>query len=149
MHRTGISPAARAHTWPDACMGIFSPDLCGLAAPFLILRQSANTAIQTKSFPRPKPFSWDAMLSTTARQASRTQAAVHARWRPKWLEANVNEFLELADWFAWRGPRDFVVVDRLSNPAVREKKGQYVSVITNNFLGIAKSPRLRTAAHRG
>src|SRR6476620_1320157 len=82
-------------------------------------------------------------------QASRAQGAMHPRRRPKWLEANVNEFVELADWFGWRAPRDCVVVDSLPTPGFRMKNRQYVSFSTNNYLGIATSSRMRTAAIRG
>jgi 7-keto-8-aminopelargonate synthetase-like enzyme len=65
------------------------------------------------------------------------------------LEANVNEFVELAEWFGWRVPRDCVVVDSLPTPAFRMKNRQYISFSTNNYLGIATSARMRIAALRG
>jgi 7-keto-8-aminopelargonate synthetase-like enzyme len=65
------------------------------------------------------------------------------------LEAHVNEFVELADWFGWRAPRDCLVVDSLPIPAFQMKNRQYVSFSTNNYLGLATSPRMRTAAIRG
>src|SRR5260370_12601416 len=89
------------------------------------------------------------MLRTSARQASRAQGTVHPRWRPKLLEAHVNEFVELADWFGWRAPRDCLVVDSLPIPAFQMKNRQYVSFSTNNYLGLPPSPRMRTAAIRG
>jgi 8-amino-7-oxononanoate synthase len=61
----------------------------------------------------------------------------------------VNEFAELADWCGWRAPRESVIVDSLPTPAFRVKNRQYVSFSTNNYLGIATSPRMRTAAIRG
>jgi glycine C-acetyltransferase len=61
----------------------------------------------------------------------------------------VNEFVELADWFGWRVPRESAVVDSLPTPAFREKNRKYISFSTNNYLGIATSPRMRTAAIRG
>src|SRR5258708_38995187 len=69
------------------------------------------------------------------------------RWRR--LETKMKEFVELADWFGWRVPRDCVVGDSLPTPAFRMKNRQYVSFSTNNYLGIATSPRMRTAAIRG
>jgi glycine C-acetyltransferase len=74
---------------------------------------------------------------------------MHPRRRPKLLEAHVNEFVELADWFGWRAPRDCLVVDSLPIPAFQMKNRQYVSFSTNNYLGLATSPRMRTAAIRG
>ncbi len=61
----------------------------------------------------------------------------------------MNEFVELADWFGWRVPRDCLVVDSLPIPAFQMKNRQYVSFSTNNYLGLATSPRMRTAAIRG
>jgi glycine C-acetyltransferase len=61
----------------------------------------------------------------------------------------VNEFVELADWFGWRAPRDSAVVDSLPTPEFRVKSRKYVSFSTNNYLGIATNPRMRTAAIRG
>src|SRR6266851_5407677 len=53
----------------------------------------------------------------------------------------VNEFVELADWFGWRSPHDPVVVDSLPTPTFTVKNTQQVSFSTNNYLGIATSPR--------
>ena len=61
----------------------------------------------------------------------------------------MNEFAELADWCGWRAPRESVIVDSLPTPAFRVKNRQYVSFSTNNYLGIATSPRMQTAAIRG
>jgi glycine C-acetyltransferase len=61
----------------------------------------------------------------------------------------VNEFVELADWFGWRSPHDPAVVDSLPNPTFRVKNAQQVSFSTNNYLGIATSPRMKAAAIRG
>src|ERR1700676_2666298 len=63
--------------------------------------------------------------------------------------ARVNEFVELADWFGWRSPHEPVVADSLPIPAFRVGNRQYVSFSTNNYLGIATSPRMRAAAIRG
>jgi glycine C-acetyltransferase len=61
----------------------------------------------------------------------------------------VNEFVELADWFGWRSPHDPAVVDSLPSPTFRVKNAQQVSFSTNNYLGIATSPRMKAAAIRG
>ena len=61
----------------------------------------------------------------------------------------MNEFVELADWFGWRVPRESAVVDSLPTPAFREKNRKYISFSTNNYLGIATSPRMKAAATRG
>ena len=63
--------------------------------------------------------------------------------------ARVNEFVELADWFGWRSPHEPVVADSLPIPAFRVGNREYVSFSTNNYLGIATSPRMRAAAIRG
>ena len=55
----------------------------------------------------------------------------------------------LADWFGWRSPYQPVEVDSLPTPAFRMKDRQLVSFSTNNYLGIATSPRMRDAAIRG
>ena len=57
--------------------------------------------------------------------------------------------MELADWFGWRAPYDPVVVDSLPTPTFRAKDRPQVSFSTNNYLGIATSPRLKAAAIRG
>src|SRR5260221_1812943 len=57
--------------------------------------------------------------------------------------------MELADWFGWRSPHDPVVVDSLPTPTFTVKNTQQVSFSTNNYLGIATSPRMRAAAIRG
>jgi len=61
----------------------------------------------------------------------------------------VNEFIELADWFGWRSPYDPAVVDSLPTPTFMVKNAQQVSFSTNNYLGIATSPRMKAAAVRG
>src|SRR6195256_3145974 len=77
------------------------------------------------------------------------QSVVHPHWNPKCRGASVNEFIELADWFGLRAPRDPVVVDSLPTPEFRVKNRHHVSFSTNNYLGISTSPRMRTAAIRG
>jgi glycine C-acetyltransferase len=61
----------------------------------------------------------------------------------------VNEFVELADWFGWRSPHEPAVVDSLPTPTFKVKNVQQVSFSTNNYLGIATSPRMKAAAIRG
>jgi 8-amino-7-oxononanoate synthase len=61
----------------------------------------------------------------------------------------VNEFVELADWFGWRSPHEPVVVDSLPTPTFKMNGVQQVSFSTNNYLGIATSPRMKAAAIRG
>jgi glycine C-acetyltransferase len=61
----------------------------------------------------------------------------------------VNEFVELADWFGWRSPYEPAVVDSLPIPTFTVKNAQQVSFSTNNYLGIATSPRMKAAAIRG
>jgi glycine C-acetyltransferase len=61
----------------------------------------------------------------------------------------VNEFVELADWFGWRAPHEPVVVDSLPTPTFTVKDRPQVSFSTNNYLGIATSPRTKAAATRG
>jgi glycine C-acetyltransferase len=61
----------------------------------------------------------------------------------------VNEFVELADWFGWRSPHDPAVVDSLPTPTFKVKNVPQVSFSTNNYLGIATSPRMKAAAVRG
>jgi 7-keto-8-aminopelargonate synthetase and related enzymes len=61
----------------------------------------------------------------------------------------VNEFVELADWFGWRAPHEPVVVDSLPTPTFTVKDRPRVSFSTNNYLGIATSPRTKAAATRG
>src|ERR1700681_403018 len=57
--------------------------------------------------------------------------------------------MELADWFGWRSPHDSAVVDSLPTPTFKVKDTQRVSFSTNNYLGIATSPRMKAAAIRG
>jgi glycine C-acetyltransferase len=61
----------------------------------------------------------------------------------------VKEFVELADWFGWRAPHEPVVVDSLPDPRFMVKDRPQVSFSTNNYLGIATSPRMKAAATRG
>src|SRR6478672_6958670 len=61
----------------------------------------------------------------------------------------VNEFVELANWFGWQSPHVPLVVDSLPTPTFKVKEQPRVSFSTNNYLGIATSPRMRTAAIRG
>src|SRR6202163_3004449 len=57
--------------------------------------------------------------------------------------------MELADWFGWRSPYEPAVVDSLPIPTFMVKNAQQVSFSTNNYLGIATSPRMKAAAIRG
>jgi 8-amino-7-oxononanoate synthase len=61
----------------------------------------------------------------------------------------MNEFVELANWFGWQAPHVPVVVDSLPTPTFRVKDRPQVSFSTNNYLGIATSPRTKAAAVRG
>jgi 8-amino-7-oxononanoate synthase len=61
----------------------------------------------------------------------------------------VNEFVELADWFGWRSPHEPVVVDSLPTPTFKVNDVQRISFSTNNYLGVATSPRMKAAAIRG
>jgi 8-amino-7-oxononanoate synthase len=61
----------------------------------------------------------------------------------------VNEFVELADWFGWRSPHEPVVVDTLPTPTFKVNEVQRISFSTNNYLGVATSPRMKAAAIRG
>jgi 8-amino-7-oxononanoate synthase len=61
----------------------------------------------------------------------------------------VNELVELADWFGWRSPHDPAVVDSLPTPTFKVNNVRQVSFSTNNYLGIATSPRMKAAAIRG
>src|SRR3981081_436207 len=57
--------------------------------------------------------------------------------------------MEMADWFGWRSPYDPAVVDSLPTPTFTLKNVQHISFSTNNYLGIATSPRTKAAAIRG
>src|ERR1700681_2257146 len=57
--------------------------------------------------------------------------------------------MELADWFGWRSPYEPAVVDSLPIPTFMVKNAEQVSFSTNNYLGVATSPRLKAAARRG
>ena len=61
----------------------------------------------------------------------------------------MNEFVELADWFGWRSPHEPVVVDSLPTPTFKVNDVQRISFSTNNYLGVATSPRMKAAAIRG
>ena len=61
----------------------------------------------------------------------------------------MNEFVELADWFGWRSPHEPAVVDSLPTPTFKVNDVQRISFSTNNYLGIATSPRMKAAAIRG
>jgi 8-amino-7-oxononanoate synthase len=61
----------------------------------------------------------------------------------------VNEFVELANWFGWESPHVPQVVDSLPTPTFKVKDQPQVSFSTNNYLGIATSPRTKAAAIRG
>jgi glycine C-acetyltransferase len=61
----------------------------------------------------------------------------------------VDEFVELADWFGWQMPHQPVVVDSLPTPNFVVKDRPQVSFSTNNYLGIATSPRTKAAAIAG
>jgi len=61
----------------------------------------------------------------------------------------VNEFVELANWFGWQTPHTPLVVDSLPSPTFKIKDQARVSFSTNNYLGIATSPRAKAAAVRG
>jgi glycine C-acetyltransferase len=61
----------------------------------------------------------------------------------------VKEFVELANWFGWQSPHVPLVVDSLPIPTFKVKGQPRVSFSTNNYLGIATSPRTKAAAIRG
>jgi glycine C-acetyltransferase len=61
----------------------------------------------------------------------------------------VDEFVELADWFGWQMPHEPVVVDSLPTPNFMVKDRPHISFSTNNYLGIASSPRTKAAAIAG
>lgn len=61
----------------------------------------------------------------------------------------MNEFLELAVWCGWRAPHEPVVVDSLPTPTFMVNSQPRISFSTNNYLGIATSPRMKAAAIRG
>src|ERR1700704_5759651 len=55
----------------------------------------------------------------------------------------------MADWFGWRSPHDPAVMDSLPTPTFTLRNAQHVSFSTNNYLGIATSPRTKAVAIRG
>jgi glycine C-acetyltransferase len=61
----------------------------------------------------------------------------------------VREYIEMADWFGWKAPHESVVVDSLPSPNFMVKGRPQISFSTNNYLGIATSPRMKAAAIRG
>jgi glycine C-acetyltransferase len=63
--------------------------------------------------------------------------------------ACVDEFVEMANWFGGKSPYNPVVVDSLPTPAFRIKNKPLISFSTNNYLGIATSPRVKAAAIAG
>src|SRR5438552_18902830 len=63
--------------------------------------------------------------------------------------ACVDEFVEMANWFGWKSPYNPLVVDSLPTPAFTIKDKPQISFSTNNYLGIATSPRVKAAAIAG
>ena len=61
----------------------------------------------------------------------------------------MHEYVEMANWFGWKAPHEPVVVDSLPSPNFMVKGRPQVSFSTNNYLGIATSPRMKAAAIRG
>jgi glycine C-acetyltransferase len=61
----------------------------------------------------------------------------------------VREYVEMANWFGWKAPHEPVVVDSLPSPNFMVKGRPQISFSTNNYLGIATSPRMKAAAIRG
>ncbi|MBV8835317.1 MAG: aminotransferase class I/II-fold pyridoxal phosphate-dependent enzyme [Alphaproteobacteria bacterium] len=61
----------------------------------------------------------------------------------------MDELVEMANWFGWRSPYNPVVVDSLPTPSFRARGREQLSFSTNNYLGIAASPRMKAAAVRG
>src|ERR1700704_3762701 len=55
----------------------------------------------------------------------------------------------MANWFGWKTPYNPVVVDSLPTPAFKIKDKPQISFSTNNYLGIATSPRVKAAAIAG
>src|SRR5882757_11538578 len=55
----------------------------------------------------------------------------------------------MANWFGWKSPYKPVVVDSLPTPAFTIKDRPQISFSTNNYLGIATSPRVKAAAIAG
>jgi glycine C-acetyltransferase len=55
----------------------------------------------------------------------------------------------MANWFGWKAPHEPVVVDSLPSPNFMVQGRPQVSFSTNNYLGIATSPRMKAAAIRG
>jgi glycine C-acetyltransferase len=61
----------------------------------------------------------------------------------------LREYVEMANWFGWRLPHEPVVVDSLPAPTFAVNGRWQISFSTNNYLGIAASPRMKSAAIRG
>jgi len=61
----------------------------------------------------------------------------------------MDEILEMANWFGWKSPYEPRVVDSLPTPNFTADGRPQVSFSTNNYLGIATSPRTKAAATRG
>jgi glycine C-acetyltransferase len=61
----------------------------------------------------------------------------------------VDELVEMANWFGWKSPHNPLVVDSLPTPKFTVKDRSHISFSTNNYLGIATSPRVKAAAIRG
>jgi len=61
----------------------------------------------------------------------------------------VDELVEMANWFGWQSPYKPAVVDSLPTPSFKAKGRPKLSFSTNNYLGIAASPRMKAAATRG
>lgn len=61
----------------------------------------------------------------------------------------MDELVEIANWFGWKPPHNPVVVDSLPTPKFTIGDRPHLSFSTNNYLGIATSPRVKAAAIRG
>ena len=61
----------------------------------------------------------------------------------------MREYVEMATWFGSRLPHEPMVTDSLPNPTFMVNGQQQISFSTNNYLGLATSPRMRSAATRG
>lgn len=61
----------------------------------------------------------------------------------------MDELVEMANWFGWKSPYNPLVVDSLPTPKFTIKDQSHTSFSTNNYLGIATSPRVKAAAIRG
>jgi 8-amino-7-oxononanoate synthase len=61
----------------------------------------------------------------------------------------LREFIEMAEWLVHQNLHDGNPVESLPSPAFRANGKKYVSFSTNNYLSLATSPRLISAAKRG